>query len=296
MAPGRALIRRGNNLDRQNSFFAKLGASVYLGCATVNSFSMGVRQYLRLVNLQAHMALRADASRYFLGYAWWLLEPLLFVALFYVVFDLVLDSGRSDFLVFLRCGKLTFIWFSKTITQASNSIVANRGLVAKIDIPKTLFPLAVIQESLYRQAAIFLLLFAMLMAWGYPVTGSWLWLAPLIFVNYLMIVACSFIGACLVCMMGDFRMFISMGMTFLLFASGIFWDVHALDPDKTTLILAVNPLAFVLDAYRQILMFQTPPDTMLLLRIGVGSGVIIAVMAVLMRKNSQYLALKALTA
>jgi len=258
---------------------------------------MPISQYLRLVNLQARMALRADASRYFLGYLWWLLEPLLFVGVFYVVFNLILNSRRADFLVFLMCGKLTFIWFSKTITQASNSIVANRGLVGKIDVPKTLFPMAVVQESLYRQAAIFMLLFAVLVAWGYPVTSNWLWLAPVIIVNYLMIVACSFIGACLVCMMRDFRLIISLTMTFLLFTSGIFWDVHELgDPVKTDFLLALNPLAFLLDAYRQILMFQTPPDITRLLRIAVGSSIIIVVMVMVMRKGSQYLALKVLTA
>ncbi|HDY83838.1 MAG TPA: ABC transporter [Halieaceae bacterium] len=258
---------------------------------------MPFSQYIRLIDIQARMALRADASRYFFGYIWWLLEPLLFVGVFYVVFNIILDSRRADFLVFLMCGKLAFIWFSKSITQASNSIVANQGLVGKIDVPKTLFPMAVVQQSLYKQAAVFLLLFAVLLAWGYPVTASWLWLLPLILVNYLMIVACSFIGACLVCMARDFRLVIPLGMTFLLFTSGIFWDVRDLgDPAKTELILALNPLAFILDAYRQILMFQAPPDTAHLLQIGVVSCVVIMVMVRVMRKGSQYLALKVLTA
>ncbi len=254
-------------------------------------------RYLGLINLQARMALRADASRYYFGYAWWLLEPLLFVGVFYLVFDLVLGSSRADFLVFLMCGKLAFIWFSKTVTQASNSIVANQGMVGKIDVSKTLFPMAVVQEGLYRQAAVFLLLFAVLLARGYPVTGTWLWLLPLLMVNYLMIVACSLIGACLVCVVRDFRMIISLAMTFLLFTSGVFWDVRELgDPARTQLILTLNPLAFVLDAYRQILMFHTPPDTTLLLGIALVSAVVIVVTVKMMRKASQYLALKVLTA
>jgi len=254
-------------------------------------------QYLRLIDMQARMALRADASRYFFGYLWWLLEPLLYVAVFYVVFNMVLDSRRADFLVFLMCGKLAFIWFSKTITQASNSIIASQGLVGKIDVPKTLFPMALVQESLYRQSAVFALLFVVLFVSGYPLTTAWLWLLPLILVNYLMIVACSFIGACLVCLVRDFRLVIPLAMTFLLFTSGIFWDVRDLgDPAKTDLILALNPLAFILDAYRQILMLQTAPDAVHLLQIGVVSAVIIMIMARVMRRGSQYLALKVLTA
>jgi lipopolysaccharide transport system permease protein len=253
-------------------------------------------QYLSLINIQARMALKADASKTYLGYVWWVLEPLLYVGVFYVVFNVILDSRRSDFLVFLMCGKLAFIWFSKTVTQASNSIVANRGLIGKIDVPKSLFPMAAVQESLYKQTAVFLLLFIVILANGYGISFTWLWLIPVIFVNYLMIVSCSFVGACLVCLMRDFSMFISLGMVFLLFTSGIFWDVRDLgDAHKTELVLAYNPMAFMLDAYRQVLMNHTAPDLIHLGYIGLGSLVLLVIMVRIMRKYSQFLALRALT-
>lgn len=257
---------------------------------------MSVPQHFRLIDAMARMSLRADASRYFFGYLWWLLEPLLFVGVFYVVFDLILDSKRADFLVFLMCGKLTFIWFSKSVNQASNSIITNKGLIGRINVSKTLFPLAVIQEGLYRQVAVFALLIGFLLIKGYTASWAWLYLVPVILVNYLMIVACAFVGACLVCIVRDFSMFISLGMTFLLFTSGVFWDVRDLgDPYKTEMVLAVNPLAFMLDAYRQVLLHATAPDWLHLLQIAAGSIVVLAIMVILMQRFSQYLALRALS-
>jgi lipopolysaccharide transport system permease protein len=174
--------------------------------------------------------------------------------------------------------------------------VANKSLVGKINVPKTLFPMAAVQESLYRQSAVYLLLFVILIAFGYPVTLTWLWMVPVVIVYYLIIVACSFIGAYLVCMLRDFSKFIPLGMTFLLFTSGIFWDVREIgSPEKVELILALNPIAFMLDAHRQVLMHQTPPDVTHLFLIGLGAGVLIILMVGLMRKFSQYLALKVLT-
>jgi lipopolysaccharide transport system permease protein len=100
-----------------------------------------------------------------------------------------------------------------------------------------------------------------------------------------------------VCLARDFVQVISLGMIFMMFVSGIFWDVHALsDSHKTELLLAANPLAFVLDAYRQILMYDTPPDMLHLFSIGVGFGALLFTMVLIMRQASQYLALKALTA
>ena len=258
---------------------------------------MSLSQYFRLIDTMARMALRADASKFFLGYIWWVLEPLLFVGVFYVVFNVILDSRRSDFLIFLMCGKLPFIWFSKSVNQASLSLVANAGLIGKINVPKTLFPLAVVQEGLYKQAAVFCLLFVVLLVSGYEVTATWLYLLPVVLVNYLMIVACSYIGACLVCILRDFSMVISLGMIFLMFTSGVFWDPRELgDPVKTDIVLNANPVAFMLDAYRQILMHNTAPEMMHLMSIGLGSMVVLTVTVLVMRRSSQYLALKALTA
>ena len=260
---------------------------------------MTLSQYFRLIDIQARMLLKADASKFVLGYLWWFLEPLLWVAVFYLVFNVILDKkGRSgtDFVLFLACGKFAFIWFSKTVTQASNSIVANKSIVSKIDTLKSMFPMAVVQESLYRQFSVYLCLFALLAAFGTQITLTWLWLLPVIVVNYLVIVGCSLVGAYLVCLLRDFSKVIPLAMMFLLFTSGIFWDIRGIgNPEKTDLILALNPLAFILDANRQVLLYETPPDIGHLCVLGVGAGALIVVMLGLMRKNSQALALKVLT-
>ena len=252
--------------------------------------------YIRIIDVQARMALRADASRYMLGYIWWILEPLLFVAVFYLVFGVILNSGKANFIVFLMCGKLPFVWFSKTVVQSANSIINNRGLIGKVHIPKIIFPLAVVQESLYKQSAVFAMLFSVLLYNDYSVTSAYLWLLPLVLVNYLMITACALVASYVVCLVRDFAMAIPLAMTFLLFASGIFWDVHDIgDPAKTDLVLALNPVAFILDCYRQILMYSQPPDAVHLGILGLVMGVVIVVMSWLMARSSQYLAMKALT-
>jgi len=257
---------------------------------------MNLTQYFSLVDTMARMSLKADASRYFFGYIWWLLEPLLFVLVFYVVFELILQNRTEDFLVFLMVGKLTFIWFSKSVNQAARSIVNSGGLISKANISKSLFPMATVQEGLYKQVSVFLLLFAVLWFNGYAITAAWAWLIPLILVNYIVIVASCLVCAYLVCLMFDFIVMVSLGTIFLLFVSGIFWDPRDLpDPAATDLILLLNPLAFVIDAYRQVLMVGVAPDVWHLLAIGAGFGVLALIMMLLLRRSSQFIALKVLT-
>jgi homopolymeric O-antigen transport system permease protein len=257
---------------------------------------MPLSQYLRLIDIQARMLLKADASKYKFGYLWWVIEPALYVAIFYVVFNIVLDSNRGDFLPFLMTGKFAFIWFSKTVLQASNSIMTSKGLIGRVDIPKTIFPMAAVQESLYKQAVVYLLLIGTLIFFGYSITLSWLWLIPILLVYYLIIVACSFLGAYLVCVLRDFSKAIPLGMTFMLFTSGIFWDVRDIaNEEKMNLVLTLNPIAFMLDAHRQVLLYNTAPDVLHLLQLAVVMLVVIFIMSALMRRYSQAIALKVLT-
>jgi lipopolysaccharide transport system permease protein len=111
-----------------------------------------------------------------------------------------------------------------------------------------------------------------------------------------MIVACGLIGSCLTCWVRDFKKVIPLLMTFLMFTSGLFWDVRQLgDQGKTDFLLLINPLAFVLDAHRQVLMYGNSPAIIHLLAIGVGAAVLIAATIAYMRRYSKFLALKVLT-
>ncbi len=244
----------------------------------------------------ARLSLKADASRYFFGYVWWILEPLLYVLVFYVVFEFILHNRKEDFLVFLMCGKLTFVWFSKSLNQAARSIMVNKGLVGRVDIPKSLFPLATIQEGLYKQSTVFLLLFVVLWASGYMPSPVWAWLLPVAVVNYLLIVACSLLAAYLVCLVFDFQVLVSMATIFLMFTSGVFWDPRDLpDPAAMELILALNPLAFLLDAYRQIMMVGVAPDGFHLVLVGLGSALMAWLGFWLLQRRSRFIALRVIT-
>ena len=220
-----------------------------------------LRQYTTLVDTLARFQLKAEARRFAIGYVWWFLEPMLYVGIFYLVFDQLLGTRQPDFLVFLAVGKLTFIWFSKSVNQASLSLVNSRGLIAQVTLSKHLFPLSVVQEGVYRQAAVFGFLLLFLLLAGYPPEVGWFWLLPLIVLQYLLITSCALFGALLVCWRRDFQMLIQLGTIFLLFMSGVFWDVQSIqNADLVQWLSILNPLLVLLSAYREVLMSGQVPD------------------------------------
>ena len=239
-------------------------------------------QYLTLIDTLARFHLRGEARQFYLGYFWWLLEPALYVAVFYIVFQLLLESRQPDYLYFLAVGKLTFIWFSKSVVQASSSIETNKGLISQVTISKEVFPLAAVQQGFYRQLAVFSILLVLLSLSGKGQFHYWFWLLPLMFVQMILISGVGLLAALVVCWHKDFQHLIQLGMMFLLFVSGVFWDVNAVaDADVRRWLLLLNPLATLIDAYRQILLLGSLPkadlmsvllcQSLLLLTVAVGA-------------------------
>ena len=255
-----------------------------------------LRQYLSAVDVMARLSLKADSQRYFLGYAWWVLEPLLWVGVFYLVFAVLLPGGRGNFLEFLLVGKLTFVWFSKSVSQCANSLMVNRGLIGNLDLPKWLFPLAICHEGLFKQIAVFALLFFALLMLQVPVSWTWLWVLPIALIQYLFIVSVGLLAAVLICIRQDFNLIVQIGLVFLMFVSGVFWDVAQIpDPNTRALLFQFNPMASVVDLYRHVLLEGSPPELeRIMMLLGKGLGLTVAMMLIY-RRATRWISFRVVT-
>ena len=62
------------------------------------------RNYLELLLFSTYAELRAERSRSYLGLVWWVLEPAMMMAVFYIVFAVVLKTNAPDYVPFLLVG------------------------------------------------------------------------------------------------------------------------------------------------------------------------------------------------
>src|SRR6266498_704614 len=77
-----------------------------------------------------------------LGAAWAMLNPLLFLLVFWLVFGVILPNGLPDFPIYILSGILAWNVFNGSLTGASRSIVENANLVKKVYFPREILPLA----------------------------------------------------------------------------------------------------------------------------------------------------------
>lgn len=79
-----------------------------------------------------------------IGFAWSLANPLILLAIYYVVFTFVFKNKIPEYAVYLMAGLLPFTCFSQSVGGASGSVVASAGLVKKVRFPKLVLPLSAV--------------------------------------------------------------------------------------------------------------------------------------------------------
>lgn len=83
-----------------------------------------------------------------LGFVWSLLNPALYLVVFYVVFQIILGAGLPYFAIFFLAGLLPWTLFSNSLGAATTSIVGNAGLIKKVWFPREVLPLASIGAAM----------------------------------------------------------------------------------------------------------------------------------------------------
>ncbi len=233
------------------------------------------RRLLEVFTTKLVFDLKSEASRFYLSYFWWILEPALYVALFYVIFGVLLLRGTEDFLVFLLCGKIPFLWFSKSVTSASGAIMEGRGLINQVAIPKQFFPLLVVSQDLVKQVFVFALLFVFLLLYGSEPHVSWLFVIPIAITQLVLITAASLVAASITPFLPDFRYIVSTTMMMLMFSSGIFYSYKDVIGEEYQRLFLMNPLANLIVNYRRAIIDGAAPDWQSLAAISSASAIAI---------------------
>ena len=250
---------------------------------------MKTSMFWQLVLIKVRFSLRSEATQSYLSYAWWLLEPLLQMGVYLIVFDILLHRGTEDFVAFLLCGIVPWLWFAKSIGQSGNSITQGKGIISQTYLPKPFFPLVIIGQALVKQVFVFLLLFVFLIIYKFLPSIWWLWVIPIILVQLLLITAVSFVVAFVVPFARDLLYLINASIMMMMFGSGIFYSYKDVLIPAHREIFLLNPMANLIVNYRLVLMENTMPMTSSLLAIAVGSLLVIILMSRVMKRYNNTL-------
>jgi lipopolysaccharide transport system permease protein len=224
------------------------------------------RYFIDLVYQNARAGLRAEASRGFLGMLWWVIEPVVYMGVFYIIFAHIYQRGDENYVVFLLTGLISWKWFQATINTGANSLIAGAGLMNQVYLPKIIFPLTNITVNTFKFFLILLLFLIFLQFTAVQPSWNWFLLPALVLTQLLLITAITCFLAAVMPFFPDLKVILNNVLTMVFFLSGIFFDINRL-PESFQHYLLLNPLAVLISMYRQLLLRGLLPDWYQLLMI-----------------------------
>ena len=140
---------------------------------------------LNLVRLELKSKYKASA----LGFAWSLLNPAMYLVVFYIAFDVILGAGIPRFPIYLLSGLLVWNFFTAALNSGTGSVVAGSGLVKKVWFPREILPLASVGAALVHFFLQLLVLVGALVLVQHPVGWTEVPLLPFALVDLILLAA-----------------------------------------------------------------------------------------------------------
>ncbi len=228
---------------------------------------------------KTYAELKVEAQRNYLGFLWWIGEPMLFMLVYYFLFERLLNirgGGGEGFIPFLLVGLVAWMWGQTCLSQGALSISRNLGLLNQVRVPKYLFPTVVFLKNTVKFIFALCMLLAFLLFYGVPASFAWLYAIPVLAVAGALILGASYLAAAFIPFYPDLELLINNGLRAGLFLSGIFYDINAFSAEQQALF-QLNPAAVLIDALRGVLLAGQAPDwgalaSILLLALAVGGA------------------------
>ena len=218
-----------------------------------------VRKRTDLILYLVKSGLKAEHRNSYLGYFWWLLDPLLNIAVYYFLVVIILDRGGPDYPIFLVIGLIVWRWISSSINTSANSVLRYSSIINQVALPKMIFPVSFTISQLVNflfglaVIAIFLTIFGVVPTWHI------VYLPLIIIITLLFLLAVGSILGYITVFVRDIDNLLTHVIRIFFYASPIIWEGGRLPPEYGWAV-AINPIAILVNSYRDILMYHQTPD------------------------------------
>jgi len=220
-----------------------------------------IRSIITWHELLWQMVGREVKARYkqsILGFFWVLLNPLAQMLVMSFAFSTILRiptnaSENIPYSLFLFVALLPWNLFANSLSFSAGSLVSSGPLITKIYFPRTILVLATIIAKIidFLFASIILIIF--MIAYQIPITLNILWVLPLFLIQQIFTLGLSLFVAAANLLYRDVQYLLNMILLLWMYATPVFYPVD-LVPNNYRLIFQLNPMAVIINAYRQVIL------------------------------------------
>ncbi len=215
--------------------------------------------YRQLLKSNVQKDIRGKYKGSFLGILWSFVNPLLMTLVYAIVFPIIMKSTEPHYTTFLVIAILPWNYFTTVINQGTTSILMNAGIIKKVYFPREILPISVNTSGLinYFISCIIIGLFLLFSGIGF----SWyiLFLPIIAGIQFLFQQGIIFITSAIEIYVRDFEYIINFILNLLFYATPILYASNVFENSAFGFIIKLNPMASIINSYRDIFYYQSMP-------------------------------------
>jgi lipopolysaccharide transport system permease protein len=228
------------------------------------ALAQAIRQLIEhrdlLYTLSVHR-LKVRYKQSVLGPTWAILQPLLLMLIYTVIFSRIarLPSEGVPYALFAYSALLPWTYFSTSLSSATNSMVSHFNLVTKVYFPREILPLTYIIAGLIDFLVASLVLGGLMMYYHVPLTVHALHAVPTVAVLTVFAIAVSLVLSAIQVRYRDVGVAMPLILQLWMFATPIVYPLSVVPP-KWRGLYELNPVVGIIENFRRVILQGLPPD------------------------------------
>ena len=189
----------------------------------------------------------------YLGAVWAMVQPVVTVALYFVVFEVVLGGAsrteEAPYVLFLTAGLVPWFFFSEALNAGTNALREYDYLVKKVVFKISILPIIKIIAATFIHGFFILVLLVIAALYGHFPTIYTIQIFYYSACLFLLVLAICYTTCSIMVFFKDISQIISILLQIGMWATPILWDINLL-PERWQKIMKINPLVYIVNGYR----------------------------------------------
>lgn len=211
-----------------------------------------------------------------LGFLWTFINPLMQMAVYTLVFSVILKSEIEKYYLFLFVALVPWMFFSASLTGGADSVLASKDMLKKIYFPREVLPISYVAGAFVNMLLSFVVIFGVIIFTGHGLNPVALLTLPLVMiVEYIMALGIALLSSALTVYFRDLSYILGIIAMVWQFLTPIMYSSE-LVPENLRPLWNLNPMTPVIEAYRAILYSKQVPELSTLI-LGAVLGILVCV-------------------
>ena len=227
-------------------------------------------RYRELIYFLTWRDIKVRYKQAVLGIAWAILQPLLTMLIFTVIFGILLKTPSQDipYPLFTLTALLPWQLFATALQRSSISLVGNANLITKIYFPRLAIPLSSVMAALVDFGVSFVVLLGVMAYYRYWPGWNILWLPLIVLLALLTALSVGLWLSALNVQYRDIQHMVPFIIQVWMYASPIVYPIETIPDGIYRWLYGLNPMVGVIQGFRWALLGGDPPDITMIFSVG----------------------------